>query len=181
MTPCEEKGYKVGDKFIANEVEAPFSFDKGEVVILTYDDGSECPRFKSEINGRKGFAFLYEVKKVEQKPDWNGEGLPPVGVECELCNCGSNWKMAKVLFMGTGLCVVDHGYGDQHYHLNSVKFRKPETPQQREERERLEAAYDLYCDFTVQRKPLDWFRDKNPVLRDKWLSIVDKTGYRKAK
>lgn len=67
--------------------------------------------------------------------EWDDADLPPVGVECELSNCGGGWVRAKILFVGTGLCVVDHGYGDQHYHLNSVKFRHLETEAERKGRE----------------------------------------------
>lgn len=107
----------------------------------------------------------------EKLQEWNGEGLPPVGAECEVCNCGSNWQSAKVLFMGTGLCVVDHGYGDQHYHLNSVKFRKQETPEQREERERMEVI-KIMCD-EIGKLPFGDALEAMSTLYD--------LGYRKAK
>lgn len=55
-----------------------------------------------------------------------------------------------------------------------------ETPEQRNERERLEAAYDLCClyghnDF----ESAEDFNKYHPSLAEKWLLIVDKTGYRK--
>ena len=43
MTPCEEKGYKVGDKF---EVIEEDSFTTGSIVELYEDDGTEEPLFK---------------------------------------------------------------------------------------------------------------------------------------
>ncbi len=50
--------------------------------------------------------------------------LPPVGVECEVSNCGNDYIWCKVVFMGSSLCVVNHKtHNEQHYHLSSVKFR----------------------------------------------------------
>lgn len=42
-TPCEEYGYKVGDKFIAKE---EYPFTEGSIIELLEDDGSEFPMFK---------------------------------------------------------------------------------------------------------------------------------------
>jgi len=43
MTPCEERGWKVGDRFTA----IPGSvFSTGSVIELYRDDGSSCPLFK---------------------------------------------------------------------------------------------------------------------------------------
>lgn len=65
------------------------------------------------------------------------------------------------------------------------KLSKPETPQQREERERLEAAYDLYCEWMVdgniqsdEVRTIEEFINYKNCLSD-WLRIVDKTNYRK--
>jgi hypothetical protein len=66
---------------------------------------------------------------------------------------------------------------------NDAWIRKPETPQQREERERIEAAYDLYCEFTNTSShdatcySIEGFSKLQ--LAYKWLAIVDKTNYRK--
>lgn len=53
-----------------------------------------------------------------------------------------------------------------------------ETPKQKEERERLEAAYDLYCTCGIQHETVG-FKEWSDCYSDVWLSIVDKTGYRK--
>jgi len=105
--------------------------------------------------------------------EWKNGDLPPVGAECELSNCGNSWVKAEVLFMGTGLCVVNQGYGDQHYHLNSVKFRKPETPQQREKRI-LEELADEACENLFG----DSIKNCRPVVAEtvRWMINY---GYRK--
>ena len=53
-----------------------------------------------------------------------------------------------------------------------------ETPKQKAERERLEAAYDLYCTCGIQHETV-CFEEWSDCYSDVWLSIVDKTGYRK--
>lgn len=147
MTKCEELGYKVGDEFIVNETGAPFDFIKGEVVVLIHDDGGSCPRFKSKVNHNEEWAYLHDVKKIEQPQYWNGEGLPPVGVECEFSGVGDDeWKR----------CIVYGIYDDRYFAcawgeslnendsflIESFEFRKPETPEQKAEREVVENLRD---------------------------------------
>lgn len=36
---------------------------------------------------------------------WSGEGLPPVGVECEFCDC-EDWCVVKVKFIGDKYAVL---------------------------------------------------------------------------
>lgn len=72
--------------------------------------------------------------------------------------------------------------GDYFFSTSDDDLRKPETPAEREERERLEAAYDLYCvvadsDGGKPSKFEDWSSLKYAVKS--FLAIVDKTGYRK--
>lgn len=80
---------------------------------------------------------------IQDKPqEWDGEGLPPVGIVCEVSNSGNTWERCLIRHMGSSLCVVDHAeYEDQHYHLRSVTFRPLESAEQAEERER-ECAKD---------------------------------------
>ena len=60
---------------------------------------------------------------------------------------------------------------------------KPETEAERAERERLEAAYDLYCEFTNSNQEdatcMSMYGFKMSQVQRKWLAIVDKTNYRK--
>lgn len=44
-TPCEELGYKEGDKFIAGGC---VFFTDGDIVMLCRDDGSDVPLFTGE-------------------------------------------------------------------------------------------------------------------------------------
>ena len=66
MTPCEKRGYKVGDKFTITEY--LYRFSVGEVISLQNDDGTETPYFTSEKvkdEYPRGVAcFLSYIKKV---------------------------------------------------------------------------------------------------------------------
>ena len=54
---------------------------------------------------------------------------------------------------------------------------KPETPEQKREREELESAYDLYCELNNNHNCVEFDRFK--INCNNWLRVVRKTGYRK--
>lgn len=136
---------------------------------------------------------IVEIPKSEVV-EWSGEGLPPVGVECEMrCkqSSKSDWTLCKVFAycseMGA-VAAVWYWFDNMWKHVTieakCYDFRKIETEAQREQRERLEAAYDLYREWvggsvlTQNSIEFDeWKRE--PDFYKKWLRIVDKTNYRK--
>ena len=81
-----------------------------------------------------------------------------------------------------GSVVIFDETGDYHGCFIG-ELSKPETPQQREDRERLEAAYDLYISCNSESgvnkifASYDWFINSK-IAVDYWLAIVDKTNYR---
>lgn len=68
MTPCEKKGYKVGDKFLVIRDQGIDGFREGDVVTLNLDDGSHSPRFWSKTEGRGWYMLLEEDVKEINKP-----------------------------------------------------------------------------------------------------------------
>lgn len=67
LTPCEKLGYKVGDRF---EVIAYNGYYKvGEIIILTYDDNTDQPRF----SGQSGIWYigLQNVKKYYEPKEYS--------------------------------------------------------------------------------------------------------------
>lgn len=65
---------------------------------------------------------------------WHERGeLPPVGTECEVSNCGSDFVWCKIKYMGSHICVVQHrNYNDQHYHLSgALRFRPIKTEREK--------------------------------------------------
>lgn len=144
---------------------------------------------------------LDEWLGLSVEEDWNGERLPPVGAECDILDINGN----EIIGNGT----VYHVDGNKFFILSKSlkdypeestinmfdgttnlyvlwvndgdnRFRKPETPEQKAERERLEAAYDLYC-YAIEDNliPVSIDEFKGSKLEHPWLRVVDKTNYRK--
>ena len=79
--------------------------------------------------------------------------------------------------------IIWEGGGDINLSCVSIDcLSKPETPEQKAERERLEAAYDLYCECVIHGNggPIGFETFKSSrIVNLTWLRIVDKTNYRK--
>lgn len=65
---------------------------------------------------------------ASQKPAWNGEGLPPVGCECEISFSGKSLGQCEVLFVGDSLIVWKQKSSQQegsgyHRHMNIRPLR----------------------------------------------------------
>lgn len=76
MTPCEELGYKVGDKFIVVDLVGRYGFTEGSVITLEHDDGSSCPYFKllegshterGRVSGYMNLDIVKPYKETENK------------------------------------------------------------------------------------------------------------------
>ena len=140
------------------------------------------------------FNAMANSSEIPNSSGWDGAVLPPVGVECELKYRHSThaiWMKCKVF-------SYSNEYGDVaavwHYNdgvwchgtidVSDYEFRKPETPEKKAERERLEAAYDLYCEWyqtiwldIIGTSSIEDFIHDELVCKS-WLAIVDKTNYR---
>lgn len=124
---------------------------------------------------------------IPNSSGWDGTGLPPVGVDCELKykhSTNAIWRKCKVFSYsneyGVVAAVWHCNYGMWCHNTIDVidyDFRKPETPEQREERERLEAAKDLVCAYWGVKTDAE----PSPELLKAMLRIVDKTNYRLTK
>ena len=62
MTPCEERGWKVGDKFVL--VKPTDSVEKGDRLELIRDDGTFIPQFRCS-GGEDFFLYTDYVEKIE--------------------------------------------------------------------------------------------------------------------
>ena len=109
---------------------------------------------------------------LKRENEWNGEGLPPVGVECEWRLEGaddSSFSMCKVLMI-TNHTVFMKSHramnGRKEFALpkDAIEFRKPETQQQREDRERLALVSDI-CE--------DLFGEMASQCREDVVSTID--------
>ena len=97
----------------------------------------------------------------------------------------------KVIQKFVGFCPKREGYcyiQAPAFEINFVevsKLSKPETEAERKERERLEAAYDLYCIYKnaidMPKISFNSFICAEQKNMNAWLAIVDKTNYRLTK
>lgn len=69
-TPCEERGYSVGDRFIVtgDKAEADHRFEVGEIVTLLEDDGTTAPLFVPDDDGDNWYVHLEDVQPLN-RPD----------------------------------------------------------------------------------------------------------------
>lgn len=77
------------------------------------------------------------MHRPDAAPVWNGEGLPPVGCECERSWAGDKWLSCEVLFTTNQLVVVKlKGSGiEDAYNIGDVTFRpiRSEADRKRDE------------------------------------------------
>jgi hypothetical protein len=123
--------------------------------------------------------------------EWEN-GLPPVGVECEVrFRTDGEWTdwfdKAKLKAGYDSKLWFSHSFGDVVLPAHDVEFRPTETPEQKAAREREEAAihiHDVANEAFFAEKTMDmpddagWeFADED--VRRMWFAVVDLTGYRK--
>ena len=65
QTPYQKEGYTENSlfKFVGEEGQ----FDKGEIIKLHYDDGDDCPDFKSITRDRSRYCCLFEVEYIGEE------------------------------------------------------------------------------------------------------------------
>ena len=75
-------------------------------------------------------------------PEWNGEGVPPVGVECEFKCATGEWVEVEITAIArNGVCFVERGKNGENYVSFSREFRPLRTEA---EKLRDEAGLALY-------------------------------------
>lgn len=131
---------------------------------------------------------VVNVKPIpQQEVEWNGKGLPPVGVACEWIDGGiahGDWGMVIVHAYNADYAWIEKLFDNSMHTVRTPAFfRKPESPEEKEKRERLKASYDLYV---TGQESLDviGYQDFDDFASDLmqvkfYNSIVDKTNYRK--
>lgn len=83
-----------------------------------------------------------EIEVIKSPARWNGEGLPPVGCECELFDSESGWEVVFVKFVGNKTVVVDLLDGDEYsFELSTCEFRPRRTEAERKREMICDAIY----------------------------------------
>ncbi|MCS7522502.1 hypothetical protein N0070_19850 [Pseudomonas aeruginosa] len=81
-----------------------------------------------------------------EKVEWDGQGLPPVGIECETWHVyqPDDITIRKILFMGSSLVVMSDKFrGEVTGRLEKVQFRPIRTPEQIAAEEREKAIEEM--------------------------------------
>ena len=98
---------------------------------------------------------------------------------------GKEWRDGVYVIKDNGFHVIRDIEDDGYAGVTKKHLRKPETQEQREDREKLEAAYDLYClrcdtSKWKNKYSFDEFQKEGGAVNG-WLAVVDKTNYRLTK
>ena len=75
-----------------------------------------------------GATVIAERRPITE-PVWDGEGLPPVGAECEIKRV-AEWLPVKIEFISdTNTIFTTRGGTEECYHTHSLKFRPIRSPE----------------------------------------------------
>ena len=161
-------GHKLvnGDKYLSID---------GSVIKVGHDTSPEYVNDRVDDIDKK--CFVLSAKALEEKVqhvDWkNGDECVYQG-HIYYFQCIASWDKEA--------CVLS-GASPNSKHFTDAwieELSKPETPEQKKEREKLEAAYDLYvCWYDGIDGILTFDELKESEDIDDWVRIAIKTGYRK--
>ena len=109
-------------------------FDGNFIAEWTTDDNHRAvistARYECEISKK-------ETGK-QSDDEWNGEGVPPAGCECE-CQFLDAWHVCKVLFVGAEVVVGVIDGTERAFSVNHTKFRPLRTEAERKREVAIEA------------------------------------------
>lgn len=91
---------------------------------------------------------------ASQKPAWNGEGLPPVGCECE-CQFLDAWHVCKVLFIGAEVIVGVIDGSERAFSVSHTKFRPIKSEAERKRDAAIEEMIKIATIHTTKSLSLD--------------------------
>lgn len=151
----------------------------GSVICMDYPNSLDD---FGVLNSCSEKEYILRAAALEEKPSEKVEWVN--GDECLYMNSSEVHKFIGVDPTRNDFCYIKANCSAVNW-VKVAKLSKPETKQQREDRERLEAAYDLYCEWheVMQFKvPLEFDTFCNAAnVKLQWAAIVDKTNYRISK
>ena len=98
----------------------------------------------------------YLKEQEPKKLQWDGVGLPPVGLMCEVYGALGNydeWQECKIFAIVHGQIFISNEDSWVNRPVGWFKFRPIETHKQKEDRQKLEAAYSLYEVYMEENDP----------------------------
>lgn len=98
---------------------------------------------------------------LSQKPAWNGEGVPPVGCECEISFYGKSLGQCEVLFVGDSLIVWKQKSSQQEVsgHHGHMNFQPLRTEAERKRDAAIEAI-EWYMPEFITDTPNEFYHAK---------------------
>lgn len=97
---------------------------------------------------------------LSQKPAWNGEGLPPVGCECEVSvDGGRSWCTYRAISEKNGVRLIEVGNLTEEFENNNWIFRPLRTEAERKRDKAIEAI-DWYMPECIPDTPNEFYHAK---------------------
>lgn len=119
---------------------AEFHGAGARVLDIAQDD-----EFKATILFDPSTIDIIAERRPITEPVWDGEGLPPAGVECEINN-SFDWITATVMFISGFHTVIQTKFGNEYvYDTRELKFRPTpiRSPEDAARDEAIEAMRDV--------------------------------------
>ena len=138
---CFPKGY-------SNGFDVPFQYTATISTSVRHDD--------TETDYCMITRGLYEsALAASQKPSWNGEGLPPVGCECEVSvNGGRSWCAYRAINEKNGVRLIEIGDLTEEFQNNNWIFRQLRTEAEKKRDAFINAVLDdmrtIPCDLSLR-------------------------------
>lgn len=131
MTPFEAKGWKATDKFRVFNAHG-CGFNNDDLVFLYRDDNDDYPVMERQRDGMRYDCDIGRLERIEQEPQWNGEGLPPVGTACEFKRTDV-WVSGKVKYQSDKFVILntDTNAGEMVFDPCSLQFRPIRTEREK--------------------------------------------------
>lgn len=116
-------GWPDGAVCATQDKDGEVCFSEGETPefgLMAWHDGDWCGNEFRTITATDYDTAIITRAQYEsalaasQKPAWNGEGLPPVGCECEYISNGTSWGKVKVIGLD-GEKIVIRPSGEIYY------------------------------------------------------------------
>lgn len=97
---------------------------------------------------------------ASQKPAWNGEGLPPVGCECEVSvDGGRSWCTYRAINEKNGVRLIEIGNLTEEFQNNNWIFRPLRTEAERK-RDAAVEAIDYWLPEYITDTPNEFYHAK---------------------
>lgn len=117
---------------------------------------SEVEDNDTEINEEQYESALAASQKVE----WSGDGLPPVGCECEVSvDGGHSWCAYRAINEKNGVRLIEIGNLTEEFQNNNWIFRPLRTEAERKRDEAAEAI-DFYMPEFIPDTPNEFYHAK---------------------